>query len=161
MTASRGVRKTDAPAPRTAAEVLAELSVSVQEGPSEREARRRLEEFGPNVLERPVAKRGSRAAVAPGGRPPIQVLLASATLARVPGEVSEALMVLGVLVERYHGFVQECRAGKAIGAPKVLVPRAATAIHAGSRLRFPATIIVVAADKWWREHRDQRRRGTD
>ena len=52
MTESQSVRLADDPASRTAVEVLGELGVSVKKGLSEEEARRRLEEFGPNVLER-------------------------------------------------------------------------------------------------------------
>jgi len=143
MTERQSVRLADDPASRTAGEVLGELGVSVREGLSEEEARRRLEEFGPNVLERRSQEGIFGLLWRQVNDPLIWVLLASAALAIVLGEVTDALVVLGVVVlNAVIGFVQEYRAGKAIEALIDLVPRTATVIRAGARLQVPAAEVV-------------------
>jgi len=143
MTESQSVRLADNPASRTAAEVLGELGVSVQGGLSEEEARRRLEEFGPNVLERRSQEGVFGLLWRQVNDPLIWVLLASAALAIALGEVTDALVVLGVVVlNAIIGFVQEYRAGKAIEALIDLVPRTATVIRAGARIQVPAAEVV-------------------
>src|SRR3712207_1931665 len=130
-------------ASRPAEEVVRDLGTSVEGGLEGAEAERRLEQFGPNVLDRTSGEGVWKILWRQVNTPLIWVLLASAALAFVLGETVDALVVLAVVVlNTVIGFVQEYRAGQEIEALTGLVPRRATALRDGGRVPVPADDLV-------------------
>ena len=130
-------------ATRSSEEVLRVLESSAQEGLGFEEAKRRLEEFGPNVLDRASGEGAWKILWRQINDPLIWVLLASSVLALFLGETVDALVVLAVVVlNTIIGFVQEYRAGKEIEALVDLVPRHATTLRDGRRVTVSANDLV-------------------
>jgi magnesium-transporting ATPase (P-type) len=130
-------------ASRSAEEVLRALESSDLEGLGAEEAKRRLEEVGPNVLDRASGERIWTILWRQVNDPLIWVLLASSVLALALGETVDASVVLAVVVlNTIIGFVQEYRAGKEIEALVDLVPRQATALRDGARVTVSADDLV-------------------
>ena len=139
-------------APRPAEEVVRDLGTSVEGGLEAAEAERRLEEFGPNVLDRASGEGVWKILWRQVNTPLIWVLLASSALAFVLGETVDALVVLAVVVlNTIIGFVQEYRAGKEIEALTDLVPHQATVLRDGGRVPVsaddlvPGDVVLLAA----------------
>ena len=107
------------------------------------EARRRLAEHGPNVLQR-AAREGPLTLIwRQINTPLIWVLLAAAALAVGMGKTIDGLVVLGVVVlNAVIGFIQEYRAGRAIEALIEMVPETATVLRDGQRAALPAAELV-------------------
>lgn len=130
-------------ASRTVEEVLRALESSAREGLGSEEAKRRLEEFGPNVLDRAPGEGVWKILWRQVNTPLIWVLLASSVLALILGETVDAFVVLAVVVlNTIIGFVQEYRAGKEIEALVELVPRRATVLRDGGRVPVSAEDLV-------------------
>ena len=130
-------------ASRTAEEVLRALESSAREGLGSEEAKRRLEEFGPNVLDRGSGEGVWKILWRQVNTPLIWVLLASSVLALILGETVDAFVVLAVVVlNTIIGFVQEYRAGKEIEALVELVPRRAIVLRDGGRVPVSAEDLV-------------------
>jgi magnesium-transporting ATPase (P-type) len=128
-------------ASRSAEEVLRALGSAAQEGLGSGEAKRRLQEVGPNVLDRASGEGVWKILWRQVNDPLIWVLLASSVLALLLGETVDAFVVLAVVVlNTIIGFAQEYRAGKEIEALVSLVPRQATVLRDGER-------VVVSADE--------------
>jgi Ca2+-transporting ATPase len=95
--------------------MLRELVVDKETGLGEEDARRRLEKFGPNALQRGSREGPLRLLWRQINNPLIYVLLGCAALAVALGKTADGTVVLGVVVlNAVVGFVQEYRAGKAI-----------------------------------------------
>ncbi len=119
-------------------QVLGKLG-STAEGLTDEEARERLARHGPNVLKRAKGDSPLKLLWRQVNSPFIWVLIASAVLAVLMGEVTDGLVVAAVVVlNTLIGFVQEYRAGKAIESLSRMVPENATVIRAGRKLRVPA-----------------------
>jgi magnesium-transporting ATPase (P-type) len=130
-------------ASRGAEEVLGALESDAREGLSSEEAKRRLEELGPNVLDRSSGEGAWKILWRQVNDPLIWVLLASSVLALLLGETVDALVVLAVVVlNTIIGFAQEYRAGKEIEALVDLVPRQATVLRDGERVTLSADDLV-------------------
>lgn len=130
-------------ASRSAEQVLRDLGTSADEGLGEAEAKKRLQEVGPNVVDRGSGEGAWKILWRQVNTPLIWVLLASSALAFVLGETLDAFVVLAVVVlNTVIGFVQEYRAGKEIEALVDLVPRQATALRDGERVPVSADDLV-------------------
>ena len=115
-----------------AAAVLEWLGTEAR-GLSEREAVRRLGEYGPNRPPRPEPESLARVLLRQLTSPLVLVLVGAGLLALVMGKLIDGLVVLGVVVlNAVVGFVQEWRAGQAIAALDALVPRRVTARRDGT-----------------------------
>jgi len=124
-------------------EVLDALQTSEQEGLSSAEAELRLEEFGPNVLQKSSGDGVLKLLWRQINDPLIYVLLASAALAVALGALVDGLVVLGVVViNTLIGFAQEYKAGKDIEALTGLVPDETTVLRDGNRTSVAAPKIV-------------------
>jgi magnesium-transporting ATPase (P-type) len=97
-------------ASRPAEKVLRDLGTSAEEGLGRAEAKRRLEEVEPNVLDRASGEGVWKILWRQVNTPLIWVLLASYVLAFLLGEAVDAFVVLAVVVlASVIGFVQACR----------------------------------------------------
>jgi len=113
------------------------------DGLDEAEAARRLDEFGPNLLPRAAGESLWRILWRQVDSPLIMVLVASAVVAALLGERTDAAVVGAVVViNTLIGFFQEFRAGRAIEALSSLVPESATVIRAGVRRTVGVTELV-------------------
>ena len=123
-------------------EVVEDLRTSLQ-GLSSEEARRRLEEYGPNEL-----KEGKKKTLL--GRFLDQfkdfmiiVLMAAAVIAGVMGEVNSTIaIVVIVILNAIIGFVQEYRAEKAMEALKMMAAPFATVLRDGHHKTLLASELV-------------------
>ncbi|MGH3088610.1 MAG: cation-translocating P-type ATPase [Rubrobacteraceae bacterium] len=135
--------KTIEAASRPARELLEEFATSVEGGLGVGEAERRLDEVGPNVLER-----GSRGGVIrmflrQVNDPLMYVLLGSGALAVLLGKGADSIVVFAVVVlNTIIGFVQEYRATRAIDALAGMVPENATALRDGRWTSVPSGEVV-------------------
>ena len=124
-------------------EILRELAVDKETGLGEEDARRRLEKFGPNALQRGSREGPLRLLWRQINNPLIYVLLGSAALAVALGKTADGTVVLGVVVlNAVVGFVQEYRAGKAIEALMDMVALTATVVRGGVRKSVPTAELV-------------------
>src|SRR3972149_5058148 len=123
-------------------EVVEDLRTSLQ-GLSSEEARRRLEEYGPNEM-----KEGKKKTLL--GRFLDQfkdfmiiVLMAAAVIAVAMGEVNSTIaIVVIVILNAIIGFVQEYRAEKAMEALKMMAAPFATVLRDGHHITLPASELV-------------------
>ncbi|AUX41404.1 ATPase [Sorangium cellulosum] len=126
----------------SASDALANVK-SVEAGLSQEEAARRLQEVGPNVIQRAKGDSALKLLFRQINDPLIYVLLASAALAVAMGEAIDGAVVLAVVVlNTAIGFVQELRASKAIEALSGMVPQSATVVRGGARSAIPAADVV-------------------
>ena len=108
---------------------------------------------GPNLLPRAAGESLWRILWRQVDSPLIMVLVASAVVAALLGERTDAAVVGAVVViNTLIGFFQEYRAGRAIEALSSLVPESVTVIRAGARRTVPARPSWSAAT-WWRSPR--------
>ncbi|WP_437878004.1 cation-translocating P-type ATPase [Sorangium sp. So ce513] len=118
-------------------------SESAETGLAADEAARRLQDVGPNVIQRAKGDGALKLLFRQINDPLIYVLLASAALAMIMGEVIDGSVVLAVVVlNTAIGFFQELRAGKAIEALAGMVPQSATVVRDGQRCVIPAADVV-------------------
>jgi Ca2+-transporting ATPase len=113
------------------------------DGLDEAEAARRLAADGPNLLPRAAGESLWRILWRQVDSPLIMVLVASAVVAALLGERTDAAVVGAVVViNTLIGFFQEFRAGRAIEALSSLVPESATVLRAGARRTVPVLELV-------------------
>jgi magnesium-transporting ATPase (P-type) len=125
-----------------APEALSRLSSS-DAGLSSTEAKKRLEQHGPNALPRPKGDSALKLLWRQIDNPLIWVLLASSVIAMAMGKVVDGGVVLGVVVlNTIIGFIQEFRAGRAIEALIEMVPETATVVRDEARVTIPAADLV-------------------
>lgn len=131
------------PASLPAERVLEELGVSAGRGLTSGEAARRLEKYGPNVIESTSREGVLEILWRQINNPLIWVLLASVLLALVLGETIDALVILAVVVANtLIGFMQEYRAGKEIEALASYVPDETLVLRDGGREMVSAAELV-------------------
>ena len=112
-------------------------------GLSEEEARRRVEEFGPNVLQHDDGPSPLRILWEQFRSPMLYVLIGSGLLALAMGKTIDGLVILGVVVvNALIGFVQEYRAGRAIRALMDMVPQTASVLRSGQRRSVEAAELA-------------------
>ncbi|HSQ08412.1 MAG TPA: HAD-IC family P-type ATPase [Chromatiaceae bacterium] len=116
---------------------------SGSDGLTSEQARERLAEHGPNVIQRVRGEGPLRILWRQIDNPLIWVLLGSAVVAVGLGKVTDGLVVLAVVVlNSLIGFIQEHRASRAIEALRDMVPEYATALRDGARHRVPVADLV-------------------
>ena len=116
------------------------------------EARRRLEEYGPNELKREEGISPLRIFVSQFESPLIMLLLGATALSLLIGEFLDAITILAIVVASAGlGFYQEYRAEKALEALKKLTAPTATVLRDGkevvvdAREIVPGDVLVLAA----------------
>jgi magnesium-transporting ATPase (P-type) len=123
-------------------EVLDALGANA-EGLSHAEAQSRRVQYGTNRIERSRREGPVRILVRQLATPLVYILLFSATAAMFLGKVTDAAVILAVVViNTIVGFVQELRAGQAIEALSRMVPTRATVRRDGDALALSADEIV-------------------
>ncbi|WKZ32552.1 MAG: cation-translocating P-type ATPase [Thermodesulfobacteriota bacterium] len=123
-------------------EVLGELR-SAPQGLTQEEAARRLEEYGPNVLEEK-KKRSVFAMFLDQFKDfMIIVLLAAAVVSGLIGEAADTIAIIVIVVlNAVIGFVQEYRAERAIAALKKMAAPSALVLRDGEPVAVPASMLV-------------------
>ncbi|GJL55495.1 MAG: putative cation-transporting ATPase F [Nitrospirales bacterium] len=124
-------------------EVLLLLETDASRGLNHDEARRRLQQFGPNVL--PSVQRHG-----PFIRfllqfhyPLIYILLGATIITALLGEWVDSSVIFGVvLVNAVVGFIQESRAERALEALMTMVKTEATVLREGNKHRVPSADVV-------------------
>ncbi len=112
-------------------------------GLSEDEAKKRLEKYGPNVIEEEKHVSPLRLFINQFINPLIILLLAATGLSVLIGEVLDAITIIAiVLASTILGFVQEYKAEKAVEALKKLTSPTATVIRNGKEIEVKAAEIV-------------------
>ena len=116
---------------------------SSESGLTSDEARRRLDQYGPNQIRRKGKDSVLTLLWRQINNPLIWVLLGSGTLAVGLGKMTDGLVVLSVVViNAIIGFIQEYKAGQAIEALSDMVPQNATVTRDGRMLTVPAAELV-------------------
>ncbi|GAB2864424.1 cation-transporting P-type ATPase [Actinocorallia aurea] len=125
------------------AEVAGRLGTDVRAGLDSRGAADRLAEEGPNLLTAARGKSALRRFVEQFHNALIYVLLASALVTALLGEVVDTLVICAVvLANAVVGYLQESKAEKALAALAAMAPQEAVALRDGERVRLPAAELV-------------------
>jgi len=123
-------------------EVIKELE-STEKGLSSEEAKKRLEKYGENRIQRKKEESIFTLLWRQVNNPLIWVLIGSSLLAVVLGKITDGLVVFSVVViNTIIGFIQEYKAGKAIEALSEMVPENATVYRDGRKVSIPVAEIV-------------------
>ena len=124
-------------------ETIDELRTNAENGLSSSEARKRLEQYGPNRLKEKKRKSTFMLFLEQFNDYLIYILIAAAVISILLGEVSDALIILVVvLINAIVGVVQESRAEKAIEALKKLSAPHAIVIRNGRQEEIDAAEVV-------------------
>jgi Ca2+-transporting ATPase len=124
-------------------EVLRTLSADPQKGLSAAEARRRLEEYGPNAFEEKKPKTLLQMFLAQLRDPMIYILMAAVVISAALGEFSDAFIIVAViLLNAIVGVVQESKAEKSLEALKQLSSPVAMVRREGKTFEIPAAELV-------------------
>ena len=137
-----------------ASETLAALGTDSAKGLDGEEAARRLKTFGPNIL---TAKKGKSLLVRVLEQFQdvlIYILLAAAVISILLGEVSDAIIILAVvIINAVVGVVQESKAEKALealkklSAPRAVVLRDGTPREVAAEEVVPGDIVQIDAGR--------------
>jgi len=112
-------------------------------GLTEREAQRRLRQFGPNILERRRGRRWPRELAHQFTHPLALLLWAAAGLAWVAGILAVAgAIVIVIVVNAAFAFIQEMQAERAVEALARYLPERARALRDGSPRELAASELV-------------------
>ncbi len=123
-------------------EVLRKLGTS-EEGLSEEEAQKRLEEFGPNELRKEKGKSPWSIFLDQFKDFLILLLLAATFVSLLIGEVFDAAAIMAIVVmSAFLGFLQEYRAERALEALKKMAAPEAVVLRGGRERRIPAREVV-------------------
>jgi magnesium-transporting ATPase (P-type) len=107
------------------------------------EARRRLDHYGPNRLPEGAQRSAFQRFIMQFHNLLIYVLIAAAILAAAIGHVTDALVIVAVvLVNAIIGFVQEGRANSAMNAIRAMIDPHASVLRGGQRLTIAADEVV-------------------
>ena len=114
-----------------------------QDGLSDAEAARRLAAFGPNRLPEGVRRSALMRFLAQFHNLLIYVLMAAGIMAAGIGHVTDALVILAVvLANAIIGFIQEGRAEEALEAVRGMIDPHASVLRGGRRLTIAAEEVV-------------------
>ncbi|HLO02560.1 MAG TPA: cation-translocating P-type ATPase [Symbiobacteriaceae bacterium] len=124
-------------------QVLASVAADPQAGLTVAEARRRLDEVGPNELAGAPREPWWRILIAQFQDFMVLVLLAATVLSYALGETADAITIIViVLINAVLGFIQEYRAEQSLEALKQMAAPVARAIRDGSEMAIPAKELV-------------------
>lgn len=125
------------------ADDLAQTLKSSSQGLSEIEAKRRLEEIGPNEFREEERISPLNIFVQQFKKILMIILLVAVSLSFLLGEVIDALVILAIVIAiAMLGFVQEYRAERALEALKKMAAPTATVIREGREREIPARELV-------------------
>jgi len=124
-------------------------------GLSEKEAKRRLREYGPNTIAEKKKVSALKILISQFTDFMILILLASTAISMFMGEITEAVTIIAiVVVNAILGFVQEYRTERTMEALKGLAAPSAKVLRNGNTVSIPAeqivpgdVIIVEAGDR--------------
>lgn len=136
-------------------EILKELDVDEKNGLSSTEALRRLEKYGKNKLETKKKKTLFKQFLSQLKDVMIYILIIAAIISAFLGEISDALIILLVIViNAVIGVIQESKAEKALDAlkelstPKALVKRDGSLKEILSEDIVPGDIVIIDAGRY-------------
>ncbi|KXA10592.1 calcium-transporting P-type ATPase, PMR1-type [Clostridium perfringens] len=136
-------------------EILKDLDVDEKNGLSSTEALRRLEKYGKNKLETKKKKTLFKQFLSQLKDVMIYILIIAAIISAFLGEISDALIILLVIIiNAFIGVVQESKAEKALDAlkelstPKALVKRDGSLKEILSEDIVPGDIVVIDAGRY-------------
>ncbi|MBI5523784.1 MAG: HAD-IC family P-type ATPase [Desulfarculus sp.] len=124
-------------------EALDSLDGEPRRGLEPQEARRRLEQHGPNQLETPTGPGSLRRLLGQFNQALVYILLASGAVTAFLGEWVDAGVILGVvLVNAVVGYVQEAKALQALAALSRTMVAEALVLRGGQQARLDARELV-------------------
>jgi Ca2+-transporting ATPase len=136
-------------------EALGNLKTDLQSGLTEEDAKRRLEEYGPNKLKGQKKKTVLQLFVGQMRDWLIYVLFAAVVITLFMGEYIDAVIILLVIIlNAVLGVIQEVKAGNAIEAlqkmssPKALVRRNGEVKEVDSENLVPGDILILDAGRY-------------
>ncbi|WP_274292716.1 calcium-transporting P-type ATPase, PMR1-type [Clostridium perfringens] len=136
-------------------EILQELDVDEKNGLSSTEALRRLEKYGKNKLETKKNKTLFKQFLSQLKDVMIYILIIAAIISAFLGEISDALIILLVIIiNAVIGVIQESKAEKALDAlkelstPKALVKRDGSLKEILSEDIVPGDIVIIDAGRY-------------
>lgn len=136
-------------------EILQELDVDEKNGLSSTEALRRLEKYGKNKLETKKKKTLFKQFLSQLKDVMIYILIIAAIISAFLGEISDALIILLVIIiNAVIGVIQESKAEKALDAlkelstPKALVKRDGSLKEIFSEDIVPGDIVIIDAGRY-------------
>ncbi|MDK0915786.1 calcium-transporting P-type ATPase, PMR1-type [Clostridium perfringens] len=136
-------------------EILQELDVDEKNGLSSTEALRRLEKYGKNKLETKKKKTLFKQFLSKLKDVMIYILIIAAIISAFLGEISDALIILLVIIiNAVIGVIQESKAEKALDAlkelstPKALVKRDGSLKEILSEDIVPGDIVIIDAGRY-------------
>ena len=136
-------------------DVLKELVVDSSLGLTDAEAKKRLEQYGPNKLKGKPKKSLISLFLSQLKDMLIYVLIAAAVITLIIGEYADSIIIIFVIIlNAVIGVFQEYKAGKAIEAlqkmttPKAIVRRDGKAIEINSEEVVPGDIVLLDAGRY-------------
>ncbi len=126
-----------------AAEVAQHVDASIEDGLTSQDAERRLEEVGPNILERGRAAQWYEVLGRQFMDVLIGILIVAAVVSILVGEISDAITIFAIIVlNGVLGFVQEWRAEKALEALEKMLSPHTKVIRDGEPHEIEASQLV-------------------
>lgn len=127
----------------TALSAIAALGGDAQRGLAASEAARRLEQYGPNLLQQGSQRGPWHILIDQFADFMILVLIAAAVLSGVVGDMADTLAIIAILLlNAVIGFTQEYRAEKAMAALQRIAAPSATVVRDGNRAVIAASGLV-------------------
>lgn len=115
----------------------------LQEGLGEREARKRLEEFGPNLISEKKGTSPFKILISQFTDFMVMILLASTAVSAFMGEITEAITIIAiVIVNAVLGFIQEYKTERTLEALKELAAPSAKVVRDGVQMTLQAELLV-------------------
>ncbi len=124
-------------------DVCKELGASAQTGLASKEAKRRLEEYGPNELQQKKGASIFQMFLEQLKDYMVIILIIASIVSILVNEVTDAIVILGiVIINAVLGVFQEYRAGKALEALKRMSAPNAKVLRDGEPVTIPARELV-------------------
>ncbi|PKM84200.1 MAG: ATPase [Firmicutes bacterium HGW-Firmicutes-11] len=124
-------------------QILNELKTDVERGLSDEEARRRIEEYGPNSIEEKKAKTKLQIFLSQLKDPMIYILMAAMVISAFLKEFGDSVIILAViLLNAIIGMIQESKAEKSLEALKKMSSPSALVRRDGEIKEIPAAELV-------------------
>jgi len=124
-------------------DLLRKLDVDIERGLNTAEVQRRLGIHGSNELQQPEGRSSFALLLAQFRNVLILVLLGAAALSALVGELTDALIIIVIVVfSAVLGFVQEYRAERAVDALKHMLSPSVRVLREGQKQNVPARDVV-------------------